>query len=1189
MPITRSTDGNQAAAHVAYALSEVCFLFPITPATQMGELADLWSDQGRPNIFGQPVSLTAMQSETGAAGAVHGAACVGSLVSTFTSSQGLLLMIPDLYKISGELLPSVFHVSSRAVGSQALTIYVDHMDVMATRSTGVAIMNSQSVQECADLALISHLSSIRGSLPFLHFFDGFRTSHEIMKIQLPTDDEIRSMVPYDCVQQFRDRALNPTHPVLRGTIEQSDVFFQCQESSQKYYNAIPAIVEQVMADFKVKFGREYHCFSYVGAPDAELVIALMGSGSQTIEEALPCLLAQGMKVGCIKVHLFRPWSAEHFIAAVPKTCRRIAVLDRTKEFGSSGEPLYLDVLCSFANRPGSPIIIGGRYGVGGKEFTPACVKAVFDNLAAETPKNHFTVNIFDDVCNSSITIGPEFDAIPTGTSQCMFWGLGADGTVGANHDAIKIIGDNTPLYVQGYFAYDAHKSGGLTISHLRFGQKPIQSQYLILNADYIACHCTPYVGKYRLLKNIKNGGIFVLNSSWKTTDMEAVLPGQLKRDIAQKRVRFYNIDASSIAESVGLGRRINTVMQAVFFQLSGVLPFEEAVGLLKAAVTKTYKIKGDAVVDMNIKAIQAAREALIEIPVPASWATAPIEPPPKIPGATAFVNDLLQPCTLLEGDSLPVSKFEPGANNPLGLTKFEKRGVAIQVPIWNKDKCTQCCECSSMCPHAAIRPFLLTEEEAAAAPFQTIKGKAKSAPHLFRIQVSSLDCTGCEVCTHACKFGALKMAPLVTVPHEAANWDYAIKLPNRGHLWPRNTIMGSQFSQPLLEFSGCCEGCSETAYVKLITQIMGERMLIANASGCSSVWGGTWGMIPYTTNSDGFGPAWANSLYEDNAEFGFGMAKANTVRRARLLSLVKAVLASTEPLVKDDLRAALADWVATFDKADQSVAHHKKIAPMLQRDNCGASPNINVREMFNNRDMFVKISHWIVGGDGWAYDINYGGLDHVIAQGHDVNVLVLDTEMYSNTGGQKSKATNLGAIAKFASGGCQRNKKDLGLMAMSYGDIFVASISMQANPHHAIRAMMEAEAYPGTSVILAYAPCKEHGFPMSGAIEESKLAIETGYWPLYRYDPRKSPAMQMDSKVTTTNVEQLRRFLMNENRFAALTRSAPATAERLHAALAENKAKGLENLARMASVNRLQAGLATTTATPTPTTDAKSS
>eukprot|EP01105_Mastigella_eilhardi_P028474 TRINITY_DN93_c0_g2_i1.p1 TRINITY_DN93_c0_g2~~TRINITY_DN93_c0_g2_i1.p1 ORF type:complete len:1186 (-),score=359.37 TRINITY_DN93_c0_g2_i1:72-3629(-) len=1177
MPFIKSTDGNCAAAHVAYGMSEACFLFPITPATTMGELADVWAESGRLNVFGKKVCVTQMQSEAGVAGAVHGAGAVGGLVSSFTCSQGLLLMIPDMFKIAGENIPAVFHVASRVIGSQAISIYVDHMDVMATRSTGFSMMCSHSVQEAADLALVSHVAALKAQLPFLHFFDGFRTSHEICKIELPTNEDMKAMVPWDCVQKHRSKALNPTHPVVKGTIQSSDIFFQMQEASQKAYNDVAEIVEEVMADFKKRFGREYHCFSYAGAPDAEYVIALMGSGSQTIEETIPYLAAHGYKVGCIKVHLFRPWSAKHFLAAIPKTCKRIAVLDRTKEFGSSGEPLLLDVLSSVAGVAGAPAIFGGRFGIGGKEFTPACVKAVYDNLSLASPKKNFTVNINDDVLHTSIPIGPNFSVIPKGTTQCVFWGLGADGTVGANHDAIRIIGDSTDMNVQGYFYYDAHKSGGLTISHLRFGKEPILSMYLILDADFVGCHFTNYVYKYRLLKNIKEGGIFVLNTAWKQEELDTMLPGSLKRDIVAKKVRFYTIDAAKIAEGVGLGRRINTVMQAIFFQLSGVLEFQRAVDLLKDAVKKTYSLKGQKIVDMNIKAISAAKDALIEVKVPAEWANATLETKTKIEGADKFYTELVTPSLELEGDELPVSHFQPGGVNPLGNTQFEKRGVAMQVPTWDSDKCTQCCECSSVCPHAAIRPFVITDEEAKARPeMVVVKGKGKTAPHNFRIQVSTMDCTGCEVCSHACKFGALKMQPFGDEARkEAKNWKYCRALPNRGSLWPRTTVMGSQFQQPMLEFSGCCEGCGETAYVKMLTQLFGERMVIANASGCSSVWGGTWGMVPYTTNEDGHGPAWANSLYEDNAEFGFGMAKATWARREYLATCAQKVLDNAALPVSAELRETLKQWREHYTQ-EQCDPIAKKISALVEKEKCGESTDEALRELYNNRDVFGRITYWAIGGDGWAYDIDYGGLDHVIAQGFKINILVLDTEMYSNTGGQKSKATNLGAIAKFAAGGCRRPKKDLGLMAMSYGDVYVASVSLQANPHHAVRAMVEAEAYPGTSVILAYAPCKEQGFPMSAVIEEAKAAIDSGYWPLYRYDPRKAPAMQMDSKVETTSKEQLEKFIMRENRFAALVRGAPAVAEQLHEQLVANKNTGLQRVKQMSvqtSFDKLKAGV----------------
>ena len=1159
MPVV-TVDGNQAAAHVAYAMSETAFIFPITPATTMGELADVWANQGRKNVFGQKLLVSQMESECGAAGSVHGACTSGSLVTTFTSSQGLLLMIPDMLKISGELLPCVIHVASRVVGTQGIAIYVDHNDVMSTRSTGFAMLNSHSVQEAADLAVVAHLSTVQGRVPFLHFFDGFRTSHEICKVQLPTNEELTKLMDFEAIRKFRDLSLNPMHGFMRGTVESSEIYFQNMERSQEYYDALPDIVEANMRKVEAAFGRAYHVFDYVGHPEAERVVVMLGSATQTVEEYLEG--HKDEKIGLVKIHLFRPWSAKHFLAALPKACKRIAVLDLMKDFGASGEPVLEEVCTCLNDVAGHPEVFGGRFGLGGKEFTPRCVAAVYANLAAEQPKNHFTVGINDDVCHTSLALGPWVDTTPEGTTQCMFWGLGSDGTVGANHDAIKIIGNNTDMFVQGYFAYDAHKSGGVTISHLRFGKKPIHSEYLIKKADYLACHLDVYVKKYPILDSIKDGGIFVLNSAWGVEEMDRQFPGSFKRALAEKRVQFYNIDASSIAQSIGLGRRINMVMQAVFFKLANVIPYEQSVVLIKDAVRTTFKSKGPKVIEMNIAAIDAATAKLQKIDVPAAWASAPLEGELHLPGETDFVKRLIVPTMQMKADDLPVSAFEAGGANPLGLTKFEKRGVALRVPVWDSEKCVGCNECSVVCPHAVIRPFLFTAEEAAARPSMVTKdAKGKNAGLRFRMQVSPYDCTGCTICTTACKHDALSMAPFESQKGEQENWDYCLSVPNKAGRVARNTLVGSQFYQPLLEFSGCCEGCSETAYVKMLTQLFGERLVIANASGCSSVWGGTWGMVPYTTNAEGYGPAWCNSLFEENAEFGFGMAKANSHRRELLREYLAQLDLARHAALKDDVEF----WLANYGDAERvlTVAHRLRLAleAEVARERAdGAQDDAALLGAYENRDQLNILSHWAIGGDGWAYDINYGGLDHVIAQGHNMNVLVLDTEMYSNTGGQKSKATNIGAIAKFAAGGCQKFKKDLGRIAMTYGDIYVASISLQANPVHAIRTLCEAEAYPGTSLVLCYSPCKEQGFPLAEAIKEAKIAVESGYWPLYRYDPRKTPAMQLDQGKLTKDITEL---LSRENRYLALTRAKPDVAKDLHGKLIAGKLHQHEELERL--------------------------
>jgi len=1178
----KSVDGNQAAAHVAYALSDISFLFPITPATSMGELADVWAETGRKNIWGQKVDICPMQSEAGVSGAIHGATVSGAIVSTFTCSQGLLLMIPNMFKIAGEVQPLVIHVASRAAGGQSLTIFADNNDVMATRASGFAYLNSHTVQEVADMALVAHLSTLQGGVPFMHFFDGFRTSHEISKIQLPEYDAIAKLVDREAVQRLRDRALNPLHPHLVGTVEGSDVFFQNEEHHNHFYNSLPEIVEANMRKVEETFGRSYHIFEYYGHPEPESIIVMMGAGVPTTEEALDTLVKkEGKKWGLVKVRLFRPWSTEHFLKTIPKSVKRIAVIERTKEPGSSGEPLFLDVVMSFNNVEPHPYIIGGRYGLGGKEYTPGCVRAVFQNLESEKPVNHFTVNILDDCTHLNIPMCPEFNTIPEGTTQCMFWGLGADGTVGANHDAIKIIGDNTDQYVQGYFFYDAHKSGGLTVSHLRFGKTPIRSEYLIVEADYLACHFPSYVRTYDMAKHVKEGGIFALNCPWNAQELEQHIPPKMKRELARKKVQLWTVDASAIAERVGLGRRVNTVMQAVFFRLSGVLPVDQALKLLKEAVERTYRIKGAKIIDMNIRAIDAAIDGLHKVEIPEMWATIGDEdllvvekcsnPVPE------FIRDVIRPSNRMEGDALPVSKFMEKGVNPMGTTRFEKRGIAAQIPKWDSTKCVQCNECSLFCPHAAIRPFVLTEEEAKG--METKEGKGKLAGMRFRIQVSSMDCTGCGVCANGCRFHALQMQPATgeVMADEAENWKRveprAGVAPRGAGLFPRDTAMGSQYYQPLLEFSGCCDGCGETPIIKAATQLFGERMVIANAAGCSSVWGGTWGMIPYCTNHDGHGPAWGNSLFEDNAEYGFGMARANMQRRRYMRSLLEKATEAGFGLSEATV-ALIKKWIEVFDKDENPGDLAKELTEAIKKEYAAGSDELKekLKEIHANLDMLVKISYWIIGGDGWAYDIDYGGLDHVVAMGSNVNVIVLDTEIYSNTGGQRSKSTNIGAIAKFASGGNRKFKKDLGMMFMSYGDIYVASISIHANPAQAIMALKEAESYPGTSVILAYAPCKEHGFPLTKIVEEAHTAIDSGYWPLYRFDPRKKPCLQIDSKATTV---PLRDFLVRENRYAALVRQNKDLADELFGKLADSKVAQMERLKHMslATVEKATAAL----------------
>jgi pyruvate-ferredoxin/flavodoxin oxidoreductase len=1166
MPENRmmTIDGNTAAAHVAYAFSDVAAIYPITPSSSMGEIADSWAAHGRKNIFGQPLQVTEMQAESGAAGAVHGSLVAGALTTTFTASQGLLLMIPNMYKISGELLPTVFHVSARAVAGHALSIFGDHSDVMATRQTGFALLASGSVQEVMDLGLVAHIAALRAKIPFVHFFDGFRTSSEIQKVDVIPYEEMAKLAPWDAVEAFRKRAMNPEHPHLRGTAQNPDIYFQGREAAHRYYVAAPKIIAEVMKQISQRIGREYRLFDYVGAPDAERVVVLMGSASDVTEETVNYLAGQGEKVGLIKVRLFRPWSSEHFLEALPKSVRRIAVLDRTKEPGSLGEPLYQDVCTVFQEKGETPVIVGGRYGLGSKDFTPAMVKAVFDNLAKETPKNHFTVGIEDDVANTSLPVEEEIDVAPEGTIQCKFWGLGADGTVGANKNAIKIVGDNTDLYAQAYFAYDAKKSGGTTVSHLRFGKAPIQSPYLVRNADYIACHNPAFVDKYDLLAGIKKGGTFVLNCPWTDSELDEHLPASLKRTLAEKHLKFYTIDAVKIAGGVGLGGRINMIMQTVFFKLSGVLPLDEAVAHLKKAIEKAYGKKGKKIVEMNYAGVDAALDPvnLKEIDVPADWAIA--SGSATKPEQPKWVLDVMRPMSLQEGDKLPVSAFAaeldgsyewtgPDGSFPVATTKYEKRGVAINVPEWIPENCIQCNQCAFVCPHATIRPFLATAEELKDAPegLKTIQAVGKGMEKFqFRIQVSPMDCVGCGNCADICpgKKGekALVMKPLETQVDEQPRFDFAVTLPIHDDAMNIETVKGSQFRQPLFEFSGACPGCGETPYVKLATQLFGDRMLIANATGCSSIYGGSAPAVPYCLNKEGHGPAWANSLFEDNAEYGFGMRLALRARRDRLAGLIKEAM---DGGVSAELKAVMNDWLAGKDDAQASREAGDRMAGLLKKE---AGSNERLQAILSMRDLFTKKSVWIVGGDGWAYDIGYGGLDHVCAMNQDVNVLVLDTEVYSNTGGQSSKATPTGSVAKFAASGKKTKKKDLGRMFMTYGYVYVASVAMGADKNQCLKAFLEAESYPGPSVIIAYAPCINQGLMkgMGKSQEEEKLAVECGYWPLYRYDPRladegKNP-FQLDMKEPTGNFHD---FLMGEVRYASLVQSFPDEAKRLHAQL----------------------------------------
>jgi pyruvate-ferredoxin/flavodoxin oxidoreductase len=1164
-------DGNTAAGHIAYAFSDVAAIYPITPSSPMAEVCDEWAANGRKNLFGQTVKIAEMQSEAGAAGAVHGSLAAGAFTSTFTASQGLLLMIPNMYKIAGELIPSVFHVSARALAAHALSIFGDHADINACRQTGFALLASNSVQEVMDLALVAHLATIESRVPFLHFFDGFRTSHEVQKIDEIAYEDIAKLVNWEKVDEFRKRGMNPEHPNQRGTAQNPDIYFQGREAANPYYAAVPGIVEEVMKKVSKLTGRNYQLFNYVGAPDADRVIIAMGSGCEAIEETVNYLNKKGEKVGLIKVRLYRPFAPEYFLKALPKSVKKIAVLDRTKEPGSLGEPLYEDICTAFMEKKETPVIVGGRYGLGSKEFNPSMVKAIYDNLALDQPKNHFTVGIVDDVSKTSLEVKELIDAAPEGVYRCKFYGLGSDGTVGANKNSIKIIGDNTDMYAQGYFVYDSKKSGGITISHLRFGKTPIQSTYLIDQAELIACHNPSYVTRYDVLDGIKEGGIFLLNSPWSAAEMEEKLPAIMKQTIAKKKVRFYNIDAVKIAAEVGLGGRINAVMQAAFFKIANVIPVEKAFEYIKYAIKKTYGKKGDKVVNMNIAAVDRAAEALEEIKYPASWATATtgaVLPEEKVPD---YVKNVIKPILRQEGDKLPVSAFSADGVVPVGTTKYEKRGIAIKVPVWTPETCIQCNQCAFVCPHAAIQPYLIKSDAVVKAPagFKTKAATGKEfAGYDFRMQVSPLDCTGCGNCVDICpaKEKPMKMINLEEVAEkEVEYYGFSEAQPIPDIDINPDTVKGSQFRKPLFEFSGACAGCGETPYVKLVTQLFGDRMLVANATGCSSIYGGSAPTNPYTTNEKGHGPAWANSLFEDNAEFGFGMNLAMVQRRNKLADLIK----QAQDNVSGDLKTAMGEWLEGKDDGAVSRKAGDKIKDLIDKEAAKASGDAKslLTQIAEMKDLYTKKSVWIFGGDGWAYDIGYGGLDHVLASGADVNVLVLDTEVYSNTGGQSSKSTPTGAIAKFAAAGKNVKKKDLGMMAMAYGYVYVASVSMGANKNQVLKAMIEAERYKGPSLIIAYAPCINHGIDMSHSQNEGKAAVEAGYWTLYRYNPdlaldNKNPFI-LESKEPTGS---FRDFIMGEVRYATLKKQFPDAAEDLYKR-AEQDAKARNEMYKRLAAN----------------------
>lgn len=1163
----KTMDGNTAAAHVAYAFTEVAAIYPITPSSPMAELVDEWSANGMKNMFGQRVNVVEMQSEAGAAGAMHGSLSAGALTTTFTASQGLLLMIPNMYKISGELLPGVFHVTARAIAPHALSIFGDQSDVMACRQTGFAMLASGSVQEVMDLGGIAHLAAIKSRVPFLHFFDGFRTSHEVQKIEVIEHEELAKLADWEAIEAFRKNALNPEHPHVKGTNQNPDIFFQAREAANPFYEKVPDIVEAYMKEISKITGREYHPFNYYGAPDAEKVIIAMGSICETIEETIDYLMAKGEKVGVIKVHLYRPFSAKYFFNVLPKTVKKIAVLDRTKEPGAMGDPLYLDIRNLFFETKNPPVIVGGRYGLGSKDTTPAQVLAVFENLNAANPKNNFTIGIEDDVTNSSLPVKSVVSTAPAGTTRCKFWGFGSDGTVGANKDAIKIIGDNTDLYAQAYFAYDSKKSGGVTISHLRFGKKPIKSTYYIDEADFIACHKQSYVYQFDLLEGLKKGGTFLLNCTWNAEELDEKLPAGLKKYLADNEINFYIVDAVGIAKKIGLGSRINMVMQAAFFKLANVIPLDQAVDLLKNAIKKTYGKKGEKIVTMNYQAVDEGLNALVKVEVPKKWANCRDE------AAAAndlpdFVKNVMMPINAQQGDKLPVSSFvgREDGSFPLGTTVYEKRGIAVDVPDWIPENCIQCNQCSYVCPHAAIRPILTTEAENKKAPegFITKKAIGKQLDGLsFRIQVSPLDCTGCGNCVEACpsKQKALEMKPLEEMTaKESTNWNFAASVPTKEDLWNRHSVKGSQFIQPLLEFSGACAGCGETPYAKLMTQLFGDRLIITNATGCSSIWGAPASSIPYCTNAEGKGPAWANSLFEDNAEHGLGLAIATKHMRNKIADLMQTALTQDIPA---ELKEAFEKWLAGMNSGAATKEAAAIIRPLLKKY---ADLPI-VKEIAAKDDFLIKPSTWVLGGDGWAYDIGYGGLDHVLASGEDINVLVFDTEVYSNTGGQSSKSTPTGAVAKFAAAGKRIKKKDLGMIAASYGYVYVAQVCMGADQNQLIKAFTEAEAYQGPSLIIAYAPCINHGIKvgMRYSQQEGKKAVEAGYWQLYRFNPLLKEQGQnpfvLDSKDPSGSFKD---FILGEVRYASLAKLFPEDAEKLFAQAEKDAKERLEGYKRLA-------------------------
>jgi pyruvate-ferredoxin/flavodoxin oxidoreductase len=1163
-------EGNHATSHIAYMFSEVACIYPITPSSDMAEFVDQWAAHGKKNIFGEIVDVREMQSEAGAAGAVHGALQAGALTSTYTASQGLLLMIPNMYKISGELLPGVFHVSARSLAAQALSIFGDHSDVMSTRQTGFAMLATGSVQEIMDIAGVAHLAAIKTRIPFLHFFDGFRTSHEVQKVEEMQMEDLAKLIDYEALQRFRDNALNPEHPVTRGTAQNPDIYFQSREAASKFYDQIPDVVDDYMKEITRITGREYHPFTYYGAKDAENIIIAMGSVTGPVKEVIDYLTEKGDKVGLISVHLYRPFSEKYFNKVLPKSVKKIAVLDRTKEIGANGEPLYLDVRDLFYGRKDAPVIVGGRYGLSSKDTTPAHIVGVFDNLKQKEPRNRFTISINDDVKNTSLPLLPEISITPKGTYEARFYGLGADGTVGANKNSIKIIGDSTDKYAQGYFSYDSKKSGGITVSHLRFGDHPIRSTYLVKTPDFVACHVPAYLEKYDMLFGLKKGGIFLLNSIWDEEETKSKLPNHMKKYLALNDIQFYIINATKIASEIGLGGRTNTIMQSAFFKVSEVIPYELAVDEMKKAIQKSYGNKGELIVNMNYAAVDRGAE-LTMVKVPKEWAKLEINKAKDTRDLPDFIRNIFEPVNRLEGESLPVSAFDGREDGtfPAGTTAYEKRGIAVEVPEWIPEHCIQCNQCAYVCPHACIRPFLLDKKEVKGLPAGTVTIEAKPKTfegYQYRIQVSPLDCTGCGVCEQVCpsKEKSLVMRLLETQIEQTHVWNYL-----DSNVTYKDTIVekdksvkNSQFAQPLFEFSGACAGCGETPYIKLVTQLYGERMMIANATGCSSIYGGSAPSTPYCpSKKTGRGPAWANSLFEDNAEYGFGMVTGINKMRERIARIMK----ESNGSFSTETRTMANEWLENMKHGQKSDEVSLRLIPLLEKEKSPAA-----KELLKLQQYFSKKSVWVIGGDGWAYDIGFGGLDHVIASGDDINLLVLDTEVYSNTGGQASKSTPVGAVAKFAASGKKVRKKDLGAMAMTYGYVYVAQIAMGANQGQTLRAIREAEEYPGPSVIIAYSPCINHGlrFGMSQTMEEEKLAVESGYWHLYRYNPLlgkegKNP-FTLDSK--EPDWSKFQAFLKREVRYTSLMKSFPLEAAELFTAAEENAKWRYTGYKRMAEM-----------------------